>query len=97
MAPEVHKCEPYNEQADIWSYGMTIIEMITLNLPYQNIPLLDVKEHIISGHLPDLETLPSRIPNNLQDFKTLFYNCTKQDPNIRFTAAQCLDLLRDMS
>jgi serine/threonine protein kinase len=34
MAPEVINGAKYTQQADIWSYGMLLYEIITLQAPY---------------------------------------------------------------
>jgi len=92
MAPEVHKTESYNELVDIWSFGMLLFEVLTLKIPYKNIPFLDVKEHVCAGNLPDLVN----IPNTLQHYKPLFYQCTKQDHTQRWSALQCIEYLNKM-
>lgn len=34
MAPEVIRCEPYNEKCDVYSYGVILNELLTGNYPY---------------------------------------------------------------
>ncbi|KAK6236698.1 hypothetical protein SCA6_012035 [Theobroma cacao] len=34
MAPEVIRCEPYNEKCDVYSFGIILNELITGNHPY---------------------------------------------------------------
>ncbi|KAH1067498.1 hypothetical protein J1N35_032485 [Gossypium stocksii] len=34
MAPEVIRCEPYNEKCDVYSFGIILNELITGNYPY---------------------------------------------------------------
>lgn len=34
MAPEVIKCEPYNEKCDVYSFGIILNELITGEYPY---------------------------------------------------------------
>jgi len=92
MAPEVHKAEVYNESADMWSFGMMIIELFTLKLPYYNLDYLEVKNHIISGKRPTLD----KFPPNLEDFLFLFEQCTAYNPQDRWTSTQCLEHLTKM-
>lgn len=34
MAPEMYKDEDYDHRVDIWAFGMTVLEMVTLEYPY---------------------------------------------------------------
>ncbi|KAK8550390.1 hypothetical protein V6N13_118909 [Hibiscus sabdariffa] len=34
MAPEIIRCEPYNEKSDVYSFGIILNELITGNHPY---------------------------------------------------------------
>lgn len=34
MAPEVIRCEPYNEKCDVYSFGVILNELLTGNYPY---------------------------------------------------------------
>lgn len=34
MAPEVIRCEPYNENCDVYSFGIILNELLTGNYPY---------------------------------------------------------------
>ena len=34
MAPEVIKCEPYDEKCDVYSFGIILNEIITGEYPY---------------------------------------------------------------
>ncbi|XP_059152063.1 mitogen-activated protein kinase kinase kinase A-like isoform X2 [Physella acuta] len=61
MAPEVMNTgdgkPKYNERADIWSVGCTVIEMMTGHSPYKDIPnLLQLIELIGKGIAPTLGT-----------------------------------------
>jgi len=34
MAPEVIRCEPYDEKCDVYSFGIILNELLTGNYPY---------------------------------------------------------------
>ena len=36
ISPEVFKSEQYDRWADIWSFGITVLEMVTGKLLYKN-------------------------------------------------------------
>eukprot|EP01124_Arcella_intermedia_P030911 TRINITY_DN6870_c0_g1_i2.p1 TRINITY_DN6870_c0_g1~~TRINITY_DN6870_c0_g1_i2.p1 ORF type:complete len:565 (-),score=120.52 TRINITY_DN6870_c0_g1_i2:36-1730(-) len=93
MAPEIHKECPYDVQVDIWSFGMLMYELFSWKLPYHNTPVLDVKEKVLAGHVPDTNGLSE----NFGVFKELYENCIKHNPTERWTADQCLDFLNKIS
>jgi len=57
LAPEViqGKGKHFDEKADIWSFGMVLLEMVTLQVPYHDTNLFDVKQKILSQNLPFIE------------------------------------------
>lgn len=40
LSPEVVKCEPYGEKADVWAAGCILYQMATLNPPFYSINML---------------------------------------------------------
>lgn len=74
MAPEVLTGQ-YDAKADIWSLGITILEMLTGKPPHSNIPPLRVINLIPSSPSPKA---PQGSSTELQDFLTA---CLEKDPN----------------
>jgi len=87
MAPEVLSGQGYTEKADIWSLGITAIELITGKIPFSDMSPLEQVKTIIQGNLP-------RIPQEIKvssAFQQFVNACLIQDPELRPLAK---DLLR---
>jgi NIMA (never in mitosis gene a)-related kinase len=88
IAPEIYKGKgkiPYSFSADIWSFGMILYEMITLQFPYNEHRF--VSEIIESGKKPKLSKeqiykYASLIP--------LWEECTYTNPELRTSASLAL-------
>jgi len=92
MAPEILQHKPYGLSVDIWSYGIVLFEILSLQPPYK-----EVKESwIISALNKD-----GKRPNFPEAFCTetyapvveLFKHCTDLDPHKRPT---CKEVLREL-
>jgi tRNA A-37 threonylcarbamoyl transferase component Bud32 len=81
MAPEMLQNMPYNEQADVYSFGALIFQMITT----RSLPIIFAeldREAKIKSVVNDIE---------LQEF---IIACCKTDPTQRPTTRQCVDTLK---
>lgn len=67
MSPEVIQGEGYTNKADIWSLGITILEMADGEPPHFKEPPLKALQLIYSGTAPTLKE-PSKWSNSLNDF-----------------------------
>jgi len=54
MAPEVFSGNPYSIEADVWSFGMMMVEVLTLKHPYHQHRQFDIPQLICQGVLPEL-------------------------------------------
>ncbi|TGZ62787.1 hypothetical protein CRM22_007252 [Opisthorchis felineus] len=93
MAPEVIACEalkesPYNWKADVWSFGITLIELAQMRPPYNDINPTRVLLKITKSDPPTLAK--PRFWSN--EFSDLLSRCLQKDPNKR---AECSELLSD--
>lgn len=86
MAPEVIKETGYDERADIWSLGITVIEMAEGKPPYSDVHPMRVIFMIPSNPAPTLET-PETWSDDLRD---LIAQCLVKDPEQRLGAAALL-------
>jgi len=91
MAPEVAKLQPYNELADVYSFGIVLWEVLALEKPYQTFTIEEwAKKVIVDGARPKLnETWPDEI-------QRLLAYCWSEDLNKRPTFDVVIDVLEDL-
>ncbi|XP_043940149.1 STE20-like serine/threonine-protein kinase isoform X2 [Protopterus annectens] len=91
MAPEVIQCEtskdvPYDCKADIWSLGITLIEMAEMEPPHHELNPTRVLLKITKADPPTL-----RAPKLWStEFKVFLKNALEKNPEFRFSATQLL-------
>lgn len=87
MAPEVIKASAYNDRADIWSLGITAIELAVGQPPHSDVHPMTAMFNIPTAPPP---TLP--YPEKWSKaFHSFIHVCLQKDPNRRPTAAQLLE------
>ena len=90
MAPEVLLRDDYDGKADIWSLGITLIELATGRPPHAHIAPMQVMVKIVEWPAP---TLASSAPHGREfsaSFAAFVGLCLQKDPNQRATVTQLL-------
>ena len=89
MAPEVVMCEtfkdvPYDSKCDVWSFGITLIELAQMEPPHHDMNPVRVLLKIPKADPPTLEK-PEQWS---RDFHTIIKLCMKKNPEARSTAGE---------
>ncbi len=86
MAPEVVEGGGYDFRADMWSFGITAIELAHGEAPYSDLPSMKVIVSILNNDPPRLS--PGRKWDS--SFEAMVAACLQKDPNKRPTSEQLL-------
>ncbi len=87
MAPEVLRGEAYSEDADVYSFGVIVWEMLTGEIPYMGRSLAQIAGSVGFHGCDQLQLLP---PEDIRDASYLYKhlrkvvnNCLRFDPQER--------------
>jgi len=79
MSPEQARGEPADRQADIWSFGVVLFELLTGISPFSARTTADTLARVI-GTQPDATLLPAQTPAAI---RRLIRRCLEKDPKRR--------------
>eukprot|EP00010_Vexillifera_abyssalis_P006446 CAMPEP_0201547248 /NCGR_PEP_ID=MMETSP0173_2-20130828/3703_1 /ASSEMBLY_ACC=CAM_ASM_000268 /TAXON_ID=218659 /ORGANISM="Vexillifera sp., Strain DIVA3 564/2" /LENGTH=399 /DNA_ID=CAMNT_0047956239 /DNA_START=155 /DNA_END=1354 /DNA_ORIENTATION=- len=87
MAPEIDSQNKYNKKVDIWSLGIVLYEILTLDAPPNNIPHDQIRSKIINELKNDQDTVR---------FLSLVDSCLSLDPEKRPSAPELLGAICEL-
>ena len=79
MAPEQAKGKSVDRRADIWAFGVMLLEMLTGEHPFLADTIPETLAHVMTRAV-DLSTLPASTPRRVRD---LLARCLEKDPKKR--------------
>ena len=88
MAPEIALSLEYTYKIDIWSLGITAIEIANGKPPYKGLSPVEFMEEAKSDRIPSLKEDNFKFS---EEFKNFIKNCLVKDPNLRPSAKDLLE------
>jgi serine/threonine-protein kinase len=79
MSPEQAKGKPVDRRADIWSFGVVLLEMLTGRLQFRGESVSETIAAVLTAE-PDLSGLPANTPPKM---RRLIERCLRKDPQSR--------------
>jgi eukaryotic-like serine/threonine-protein kinase len=79
MSPEQARGRPVDKRADIWAFGVVLLEMLTGRNAFSDATVSDTLAAVLKT-APDLATLPPEVPPNV---RRVLERCLRKDPRER--------------
>ncbi|XP_038979762.1 serine/threonine-protein kinase STY46-like isoform X2 [Phoenix dactylifera] len=88
MAPEVGEHKPYDQKADVFSFGIVLWELLTGKVPYEDLTPLQAAVGVVEKGLRPI--IPEHTHPKLAE---LLKRCWQQDPSIRPDFSEIFEML----
>ena len=85
MSPESLSNRVYSEKSDVWAFGCTVLEILTEDVPFKNMELLQVATSLRDGVLTPLSEIPLDCPAYLRE---ILQGCWKTAAENRLSFAE---------
>ncbi|CAL0314495.1 unnamed protein product [Lupinus luteus] len=92
MAPEVIEHKPYDQKADVFSFGISLWELLTRELPYSHLTPLQAAVGVVQKGLRP--TIPKNTHPRLSG---LLHRCWQQDPVERPNFSEIIEILQQLT
>lgn len=92
MAPEVIEHKPYDQKADVFSFGIALWELLTGELPYSCLTPLQAAVGVVQKGLRP--TIPKNTHPRLSE---LLQRCWQQDPTLRPNFSEIIEILQQIA
>lgn len=91
MAPELIKGSDYNDRADIWSFGITALELANGKAPHSLFPPSHVLQKIVEDPSPTLNRNPIGVNYKYsKTFASFIDRCLQKSPDLRPSSLELL-------
>jgi serine/threonine protein kinase len=89
MSPEVIRHEPYSSNADVYSFGIVLWQLITREVPFATMTPIQTAYAVAEGHRPDI---PSSVPEPLRHIiQACWHEDQTQRPSFTYIAMALAD------
>jgi len=101
MAPEIMRREEYGQKVDVYSFGITLTELLTRRVPFRDTYRgLEFKDSVLERNerptIPFWATTGKGAASESHKLGELVMECTEMDPKKRPSFAQIIDILESL-
>ncbi|KAG6328297.1 hypothetical protein ID866_10792, partial [Astraeus odoratus] len=96
MAPEILDTGEVSTEADVWAFGMTVLELFTRTNPYDHISKSTLKTRIIEGP-PDRPSPEDTCSRMTEGWWNISSSCWESDPKLRPSTSSLVENIEGAS